>query len=506
MRARWTVVAATCVALAAPLRAGVTLAPVFGEHAVLQRDRPLPVWGRAEPGEEIEVSFAGTGARGVADADGRWRVDLPPHPAGGPYELVVRGRDELRLGDLLVGDVWLCSGQSNMEWELHLSADAERHVAEAGHPDLRLLRVPRAASAVPLDEASLAWTACTQESAEWFSAVAYFFGRRLQSELSVPIGLVMSAVGGTHIEPWTPEAGFAAVPARRPVLAQMDAARAAHRAAVAPCLDALSAWVDATRAALDASRPLPEMPELPAHPLAAEDAPSALYHAMIRPLVPYALRGVIWYQGEQDIGDGALYTEKMRALVAGWRAVFEEPDLPLLFVQIAPFAYARDPFDLCELREAQRAALAIPGTGMVVTTDVGALHDIHPKDKLTVGERLARLALHDVYGRADAVPCGPLVRAVERADDGALRVRFDFSVGLATRDGAPPDAFELRAPDGRWTPAEARLDGETLLVRAPGVAAPDGVRFGWHQESMPNLVNGEGLPASPFRELLDDAR
>ncbi|MFT7465393.1 MAG: sialate O-acetylesterase [Pseudohongiellaceae bacterium] len=483
----------------------LTLAPVFSDHAVLQRDVPLPIWGRATPGSSISVSLAGHDGSATTGGDGRWRVDLPALAAGGPHQLTVGdGVGSARtIEDVWVGEVWLCSGQSNMEWELKLAADGDAEVSAADVPGLHLLRVPRGSSAQPLENVPLQWTPCTPESAAWFSAVGYVFGRRLHEELGVPVGLVMSAVGGTFIEPWTPPEGFAAVPARSEVLVSQAALRDAHRDDLVPRLPGLQRWIGESRAALESGSALPERPTLPDHPLAGEDQPSALYNAMIHPLAPFAFAGVTWYQGEQDVGDGPLYTHKTEALLAGLREVFEKPELPLFFVQIAPFRYPRDPFDLSELREAQRAALRFSHTGMVVTTDVGALDDIHPKDKRTVGERLARLALHDVYGRLDVVPAGPLVRSVTRRDDGSLEVAFDWASGLATRHGGAPQGFEVLSADGLWVPATARLEGERVVLSSAATAGPlEAVRYGWHQESQTDLVNDAGLPASPFRETV----
>ncbi|GJM22776.1 MAG: hypothetical protein DHS20C15_26910 [Planctomycetota bacterium] len=496
---------AALFALAVAAHADVRLPAVLGEHMVLQRNVALPIWGWASAGEAVSVSFAGQQQDTLADANGTWRVTLDPVPAGGPHELRVTGDNELRVRDVLVGEVWLCSGQSNMEWELALSENAARHVSEATHPQLRLFHVPRGSAAWPRDDTPSEWRACTPASAEWFSAVAYFFGRRLHAELGVPVGLVASAFGGTHIEPWTPPEGFAAIASRQVVLDEMRMERAAYPEALRPRLDAYETWVLAARAALADGSPLPDMPEIPDHPHAARDQPSALYNVMIHPLVPFAFGGVTWYQGEQDLGDGALYTEKMRAWIAGWREVFERPELPVLFVQLAPFEYSSGFGLLAELREAQRAASAIPGTAMALTPDVGDLHDIHPKDKLSVGERLARLALHHVFGRSELIANGPLVSGLERLDDGRVRVRFRWSEGLRVTDEAAPGPFELRDAQDNWVPAEARLDGETIVLAAAGVASPRAVRFAWDASVPPNLVNAASLPACPFREDLDAA-
>ncbi len=474
---------------------------------VLQRGRPVPIWGWADPGEPVDVELAGESglvarAQATGAADGRWRVALPPLEAGGPFTLRVRGRNTLTVQDVLVGEVWLCSGQSNMEWELRDAIDGARHVAAAHDPSLRLLLVPQDPAGRPRDDADLAWQACEPETAEGFSAVAYFFGRELRERLGVPVGLVDAAWGGTAIEPWTPPEGFAAVPSLAGLSEQVARAEGEYAAALAPRLDELDAWAAAAAAALADGTPVPPRPELPEHPLRSEKQPTGLWNGMVAPLRPFALAGALWYQGEQNIDDGALYHDKLVGLIEGWRRAWGQGDFPFYFVQIAPFRYETGPFALPELREAQRATLALPQTGMAVTTDVGDLDDIHPRDKQTVGHRLALLARGRTYGEQGLVDSGPLPGALS-AEDGGLRVRFtSVGSGLQTRDGLPPDAFELAGADGVFVPARGRIDGASVLLSADAVPSPRAVRFGWHQESRPNLVNREGLPASPFRASL----
>jgi sialate O-acetylesterase len=346
------------------------------------------------------------------------------------------------------------------------------------------------------------WRACAPDKIQDFSAVLYFFGREIHREIDVPIGLIQSAWGGTRIEPWTPLAGFAKVPA----LADIHAAAAdrapggaRYKKDAAAYVDAMAQWVPAAREALLSGRGLPAAPQAPNWLPDGHQTPIAIYNAMIHPIVPFAIRGAIWYQGESNNGEGMAYFEKMKALIGGWREVWQEGDFPFYFVQIAPFDYGADrKFQLAELWEAQAAALSIPNTGMAVITDATDLKDIHPRDKQTVGKRLALLALAKNYGR-DVVFSGPSYRD-HSAEDGRIRVRFHHADGgLASRDGKPLTWFEVAGSDGDYAPAEAAIDDESVVVSSPAVHRPARVRFAWSQLAEPNLVNKAGLPAAAFR-------
>lgn len=455
--------------------AEVRLPSIFDSHMVLQRDRAVPVWGRASPGEEVTVGFAGETASTRADADGRWEVSLGPLEASSEGRtLTVRGDNTLELDDVLVGEVWLCSGQSNMEWTVRKSADAKREIAAADHPRIRHIKIERRPAKRPEDDApSDGWKVCQPGTVANFSAVGYYFARRLVDDLDVPVGLIGSNWGGTRIEPWTPPAGFEHVEA----------------------LEAIRDKLDEYPALRD--KPSDRKSEEPA---VNHQSPLALYNGMIHPLVPYALRGALWYQGESNNGEGMLYHEKMKALIHGWRTVWEDPEMPFYYVQLAPFRYRGEgrEFDLPGIWQAQLKTLEVPHTGMAVTTDIGDLADIHPRNKQEVGRRLALWALAKTYGRDGLAYSGPLYRRHRVAGD-AIRVEFDEAgSGLGTRDGEPPTHFEIAGSDGVFQPAEAKIDGAGVVVRGSGVKSPKQVRFGWHQEAEPNLINAAGLPASPF--------
>jgi len=505
----WTGRASVAVVLglgAAAARAEVRLPHVFGDHLVLQRGVELPVWGWAAPGEAIEVELAGAPpVATTADADGEWRVDLAPREAGGPYTLTVRGSSTLVLEDVLVGEVWLCSGQSNMEWTLDKARDAEAEIAAAEWPRIRHLKVPLVPAGAPASDFTAEWEVCTPATAGDFTAVGYFFARELQGELDVPVGLLNSSWGGTAIEPWTPPVGFASVPALQGISERVALATPGspmYRRALSDYLASLGTWVEEATRALEADELLRPAPSYPAalSPLASHAEPTGLYNGMIAPLVPYAIRGALWYQGETNRLDGKRYTDKTRALVQGWREVWGEGEFPFYYVQIAPYRYGdEDPSLLPAFWEAQAAALELPSTGMVVTNDIANLDDIHPGNKQDVGRRLALLALRGTYGREEMLASGPTFRELEVEGD-RLRVSFDdVGDGLVTRDGEPPSWFEVIGDGVRFSKAEAVIDGDSVVLSSPEVATPRAMRFAWDKCAEPNLMNSAGLPAGAFR-------
>ena len=495
---------AALVLLAAAAPAAVRLPQVFGDHMVLQRDAPIVVWGWADAGEEVAVTLAGRTATAAADAAGGWKVTLPSLPAGGPFEMTVAGKNRITMADVLVGEVWLCSGQSNMELMLKNVDNAEEALASAALPRLRLLTVEKRPSAQPLLDIRGAWTECTPKSAEGFSAVAFFFGRRIQTELGVPVGLINSSWGGTLAEVWTPADGFALGAGLDKLAIKIREADRGYRAALPAKLGEFEAWISAAREALRADALLPLPPDMLKHATynaGFPNQPTSLYNGMIHPLVPFAIRGALWYQGEANaiIHDGPLYLEKMKALIGGWRRIWGRGDFPFYFVEIAPLDAVYDGDDLPKLWDAQRATLALPNTGMAVTTDIANLKDIHPLNKLDVGNRLALWALAKDYGRKDLVYSGPLFKSAEFREGRAL-VAFDHADGgLVAVGGGEPSWFEIAGADRVFKKAHARIEGPAIIVWSAEVPQPAAVRFAWHRNCTPNLINGAGLPASPFR-------
>ena len=505
----------------------VRLPAVIGSDMVLQRDRPVPIWGWADAGEPVTLTLRDSAevveqVRTRADQDGNWQAELAPRPAGGPYSLTV---NELELTGVMYGEVWLCSGQSNMEWPVLAADAAEMEIAAAYYPDIRLFHVPRLPAGSPSPDTTAHWQASSPETIATFSAVCYYFGREIHSELDLPVGLIAAAWGGTMIEPWTPLVGFRSVDGLGQLADHAVAADASYREQLPATLEAVEAWIASTRAAIERGGPVMPMPES-THPLANEKQPTALYNGMIHPLVPYAIRGAVWYQGEANVGDGMSYRDKMEALIGGWREVWGQGDFPFYYAQLAPydytfrsmlesrlgvdvspeywrtlasrFGYEVDPYRLPEIWEAQTAALSIPNTGMAVTNDIGNAADIHPTNKQEVGRRLSLWALARTYGKSNLAYSGPLYRSME-VRDGDIVLRFDHADGLTTRDGELPTWFEVAGADRQFVEASAVIDGETVVVSSDAVSDPAAARFAWHTAAEPNLVNGAGLPAGAFK-------
>ncbi|MBN2450416.1 MAG: 9-O-acetylesterase [Lentisphaeria bacterium] len=509
MHRRLSEIAAALVALATlAARAELTLPTIFSDHMVLQREEPIPVWGWETPGQAVTVLLGNESAQALAGADGAWAVRLRPRSAGGvPLTLAVRGSSERTVEDILVGEVWLCSGQSNMQWLVRSSLRPEEEQAAAGFPSIRHITVPRVPAGLPQrDLPACDWKVCSPETVLDFSAAAYFFGRELHRDLGVPIGLINSSWGGTRIEPWTPLSGFEGVAPLQSIVDRVYLTlpdRPEHKAAMNTYLEALTAWLAGTRQAVTREQPVEPPPAFPQQCLLLKNHqdPTVLYNAMVHGAVPFGIRGAIWYQGESNHGEGMLYLEKMKALIEGWRQVWGKPALPFYFVQIAPYQYGNEnPEILPRFWEAQNAAAQLPGVGMAVIHDVGDITNIHPMNKQEVGRRLALLALARTYGREGIVWSGPVFREM-RIEEGRLRLSFDHAEnGLASRDGKPLTWFEVIDAEGEdFVQAQAVIEGKDILVSAPEAPRPVAVRFGWHKTAEPNLMNRDGLPGAPFR-------
>jgi len=480
-------------------RAAVRLPHILGDNMVLQRGVPLPVWGWADPGEQITVCFADHEAGTKADAEGKWKVTLPAAKSGGPYEMTISGKNTLKLTNILVGEVWICSGQSNMAWSVGGSRNGKTAIPAEGYPQMRLFKIPKTACGTPMPDVEASWQPCIGRDARKFSAVGFYFGREIQVKLEVPVGLIQAAWGSTPIEAWTPREGFSSVPELKDIVKQIDQADAEYRKEVFTLLDGLEAWVRAAKKAREQGGSIPSVPNFPQHPFARRSGTTGPWNGMVNPLIPFAIRGVIWYQGEYNVGGAATYYHKMKALIGGWRSAWNQEDVPFYFVQLAPHT-SGSRTAIPEMWEAQTAALAIPGTGMAVIHDlVENPRNIHPRNKLDVGKRLALWALARTYNRKNVVCSGPLFESMA-VDEGKIRISFKHvGSGLATRDGKAPDWFEVAGADKKFVKAQARIDGNTVLVWSEKVPAPVGVRYGWHKLAQPNLINKEGLPASPFR-------
>ena len=633
--------------------ADVALPAIFSSNMVLQRQMAVPVWGRAAPGEQVTVTFAGRQAKATADEDGKWMARLPSLETGGPDQLVVSGRNTITLTNVVVGEVWLCSGQSNMAWPVASVAGASQEIAQAAFPLIRQYAVDRKTSMVPLDDAAGGWQVCGSNTVGGFTAVGYFFGRTLHTNLNVPIGLINSSWGGTRVDAWSPLEVLRRIPemdealtnlnpeaiqqAQRDYEAKSQERAQRHRQLLkaeqdedllkrmaAPGLDTAgwktmslptpwehaglsnfdglvwfrrpvvvpAAWAcrdlvlrlgpvdeadvtsfNGTRvgamgsygdkivecwdrprvytvpgalvkagtntiavrvidaefagglwggrpgdmrlelAGADESLPLagdwlyrPDVQLLRGEkPPVGPNTPTALFNAMIHPLVPFAIRGAIWYQGESNCGEGMLYREKFVGMIRGWRELWGEGAFPFYFVQLAPYSYGGDGTGLPGIWQAQKSALELENTGMAVITDITNVRDIHPRRKQEVGRRLALWALNRTYGDSGVVPSGPLFRSMTIAD-GAARLRFDYADGLRTSDEETPSWFDIAIGTGAFARATARIDGNEIVVTQGGRSNITAVRYGWHEMAQPNLVNGAGLPASPFTSAPEGLR
>lgn len=498
--------------------AEVKLASPFTSHMVLQCDLKVPVWGTAEPGESVTVEFAGQKKSVTAGADGHWRVELEPMKASEVSRTFrVAGSKTatpVELGDVLVGEVWLASGQSNMDFSMSKKVKSfagvtneEQEIAAANYPTIRMFTGVAAKTFTPAARVEGEWKICNPENAPAFSAVGYFFARDLQKEIKIPVGIITESFGASTAESWILRETVAADPQLKPMLDHFDAAveqfRANPPSAVAP---PRSEDVSATNETV-ASRSRTggtnavagrrRSSGAPRDPVQDQHNPTVLFNGMIAPVIPYAIRGAIWYQGESIVGGDAgvaLYPHVQATLVRDWRKLWGEGDFPFYIVQLAgQDAGSNRP----EVREAQATILQLPNTGMAVATDIGERKNVHPKNKQDVGDRLARIALAKTYGR-NIEFSGPVYESVSVADQ-AIRVTFSHAHGLVAREGALK-WFTIAGADGKFVSADAKIDGETVLVSSPEVAKPVAVRYAWvNFPDGGHLYNAAGLPAAQFR-------
>jgi sialate O-acetylesterase len=472
--------------------AEVSLPALLSDGMVMQRDLPLHFWGMSSPGERVTVSMKGEQKSATADELGHWNVYLAPRGAGGPYEVSVRGQNTIVLHDVLVGDVWVASGQSNMEFPLAKAAGAAEDISHSDDPQMRFLEVKRADAEWPQEDVvTTGWKASTRAAAPEFSAVAFYFAREIRAREKVPIGVIEAYWGGTPAESWTSLRALSADPALMPYFAAYS--RFIEDEADA---DRIYKWQAAEKEAAKA-KGLP-VPDYPWHPQPHMWKPAALFNAMIAPLTSYPIRGVIWYQGETNskIDRAAyLYERLFKTLITDWRDRWGVGLFPFLYAQISSFT-STPKEDWPAIREAQRRTLELKNTGMAVTIDIGNPDDVHPTNKRDVGARLALIARATVYGESVEYS-GPLFRQLTQ-EDGALRVWFEHAKSGMEAHGPGLTGFEVAGDDGKFYPAEARIDGETIVVSSAEVRHPVVVRYGWANSPNCNLFNREGLPASPF--------
>lgn len=488
--------ALACVTLPAAA-AELRLAALFSDNAVLQQGREIPIWGWAEPGETVSLDFRGK-TYSVTSRTGPWLIKLPPQRTGRPETFTVRSKDQtLTRTNILIGEVWVCSGQSNMEWPMSRSEDPQPAIDSASNSQIRLFTVPKKMSATPADDVEGRWELCSPQTVAGFSAVAYYFGSDLQRNRSVPVGLIHTSWGGSPAEVWIRDQVLAADPDfKRNILDPYPEKRRRFE-------ESLAAWEkEAAELRAQGRQPTRGRPW-------GDWAPSQLYNGMIYPIIPYAIAGAIWYQGESNASRAHEYSRLFPTLIQNWRSDWGQGDFPFLAVQLAPWDKNKNrslaeitaqpgESDWAELREAQLLATQVlPNVGMAVITDIGDKDDIHPVKKRTVGSRLARAARAIAY-RERLVYSGPIYRSL-RISKGRAILSFDHvGRGLDARGGALT-GFQICGGNRQWVWANAIIDGKRVIVSHPKVPEPIAVRYGWADYPVVNLFNQDGLPASPFR-------
>jgi sialate O-acetylesterase len=477
-------------------RADVKLPAVFSDHMVVQRDKPIAVWGWADDGEKVTVQLAGQEASTEAKA-GKWQVFLPKLQAGGPHSLKVQGKNEIEFRDVLVGDVWVCSGQSNMEWPLRASFQPQETIANSANNKIRLLTVPKLKANEPGQDFKGLWVECNPANTPNFSAVAYFFGRDLQKALNVPIGLIHTSWGGSPAEVWIRQEVLANNPLYKAEILDPYSDQVKRVEADIQTWEAERA--DSEKEGKKMTRNRPGLPW----------KPTELYNGMIAPLVPYSICGAIWYQGESNAGRAYQYRSLFADMIANWRADFGQGDFPFLLVQLAPWdkskkrelaEITKEPgeSDWAELREAQLwSTKVLPNVGMAVITDVGDKDDIHPTRKEPVGARLALAARKIAHGEK-IVFSGPTYQSLAIDQNKAI-LRFENVGSGLDSHGEKLQGFAIAGADRKFVWADAQIQGDTVVVSSPGVPRPVAVRYGWADFPVVNLFNKEGLPATPFR-------
>ncbi len=504
MKTFWVVALGAAVAiLAAPVSAELALSTMFSDHMVLQQQQAVPVWGTADPGASISVSINGKTARTKADDAGAWSVELEAMKAGGPFSLDVVGEeDRITLVDVLVGEVWVCSGQSNMQWTVANSNNPDEEIANADHPQLRLYTVPRKTADTPQSSCEGRWSVCSPETIPSFSAVAYYFGREVQANQNVPVGLIHTSWGGTPAESWTRLETLQADDEFAPLLERWDGIVENYPTALEKHKEAVAKWEKLAADAKAAGKDAPKKPRAPTGP-DSPHRPASLSNGMIAPVVPYGIQGAIWYQGESNAGRAYQYRNLFSTMIEDWRDFWDnDDDFPFLFVQLANFRAREDQpveSEWAELREAQNMALDLPNTGMAVAIDIGEADDIHPRNKQDVGKRLAMAAEAVAYKEAGADRTGPLYAGMKTKGD-TIEVKFDYVDDGLQAEGDTIKGFAIAGEDKQFVWADAQIKGKnTVVVSSSEVTEPVAVRYGWANNPEVNLYNSEGLPVSPFR-------
>jgi sialate O-acetylesterase len=497
------------LALASAADARLKLPALFGDNMVLQRGQADPVWGWDSPGTTVTVSIAGQAKTALADAAGKWRLKLDPLPASKePLTMIVKGTRAVEVKNILVGEVWLCSGQSNMELPLNSVWNAEVEAASMRHPGLRFVTVPGFGTQDPQDDFSGAWKACTPENTPTFSALALFYGRYLHLALDVPVGLIQNAVGGSDIVAWMDRRALEADPQFSEIIA--DCVKAERRALDPRTLAKFESDVIAYDAAMEKWRaeveknplselPRPHSPKDPRDFTAGNARAGNLFNSALHPLIGFGIKGTIWYQGETNVPDPASYGRLFPKLITGWREAWGQGDFPFYWVQLPGNGKTQDEpgeSGWAALREAQALALSLPRTGQCVTIDLAGDGDLHPKNKLDVAARLARWALANDYGMPMPFR-SPEFKSMTVANDKIIVSFRHPGSGLKSGD---PAGFAICGEDRKWFRATAKvIDPEHVEVSSPQVSQPAAVRYGWADNPGATLYTRDALPVTPFR-------
>ncbi|MEM9942698.1 MAG: sialate O-acetylesterase, partial [Planctomycetota bacterium] len=496
-----------CLLLNYRANADVRLPGFFSDNMVFQQGMPIQIWGWGDVGEPVIVQLGPSKVQTTTNDQGRWKVALPEMKASKEaVRLSVKGKNSIQLNDILIGEVWLCSGQSNMEWSVARSGNAEQEIASANYPMIRHMKIKRTPSNIALQDAETKWEVCTPETAAEFTATGYYMARQLYKELNVPIGLVNSSWGGTKVEPWTPPVGFASVPALKKIHSEVLAKTPntkSYNQILGKHIAAVDSWLKSAKKSLGTTTPVSPSPVFPdvIKPYTSHQSPTMLYNGMIHPLVGFSIRGAIWYQGESNHTDGMMYFKKKKALIQGWRELWGQGDFPFYFVQIAPFQYGNEnPTILAKFWEAQEKVTELPNVKMVVINDIATVDNIHPPNKQDVGLRLANLALKYDYGKTELIADSPRFESVKTSGNQLIIQFSGTGGGLKTSDGNPPSHFELIGPNsGGFHPANAAIEGDKVVLTSELVVAPTAFRFAWNKTAEPNLTGSTGLPVGAVR-------
>lgn len=468
------------------VHADVSVPNIFSSHMVLQQAQKNRVWGKAAAGEDVTVSIDKQTHTAKADASGAWQVTLDPLPVGGPYELVIKGTNEIKLDDVLVGEVWICSGQSNMQWSVNAANDPDLEKLSAKYPKLRMINFPQVGAQEPIwSHPDRKWQVCTPETVGGFSAVGYFYGRQLHQTLDVPVGMINNAWGGSSCEAWISRPLLEADPLYKPMLERWDA--------MAKSEEELKGKTD------DASK---EALQKLQGSLKGQGRPSNIYNGVLKSHLGYGIKGAIWYQGESNAGRAYQYREMFPLMISSWRKEWNQGDFPFYWVQLADFRDEKpEPAesDWAELREAQTMTMSkLPKTGEAVIIDIGEGKDIHPKNKVDVGRRLARWALANEYGIKVAYH-SPQYKSMEKKDKTIVLTFDHVEGGWRPFDVAVPRGFTIAGADKKFYKADAKVDGNRVVVSSKDVAEPVSVRYAWADNPVCNMFSGAGLPLTPFR-------